>query len=351
MLLIATYFSVFILYVLNFFDDVFLTPLRKYSYFIVLFFAFLLLGFTQNTIDYEGYRAYYDTVKTLTNYNSDILFNVGILIFKFFCFPFEFFYHFVGILNFILLVFIADLYFSKSREKILFIICYLSFTFLLKDLIQMRNALALKWFLLSVYLQFRNKKIAGFLFYLISVLTHNSLIMFLPLFFVYKRFKFSLLTLLLVYFAFFFVYFGNGFVKILKSLMIFGGRLGAYLDLASRDFDALSLFHLLRLCVYLGFFYIFIRNEDNLLLRFAFFCVVYGYLIRVCFIDVSLISSRLAENTYLFETILLSKILSKNCGKILYLIKYAFVFLYCAIYINMIFGNLDFLNVYKNLIL
>ena len=44
MLLIATYFSVFILYVLNFFDDVFLTPLRKYSYFIVLFFAFLLLG-------------------------------------------------------------------------------------------------------------------------------------------------------------------------------------------------------------------------------------------------------------------------------------------------------------------
>lgn len=351
MLLIATYFSVFILYVLNFFDDVFLTPLRKYSYFIVLFFAFLLLGFTQTTIDYEGYRAYYDTVKTLTNYNSDILFNVGILIFKSFCFSFEFFYHFIGILNFILLVFIADLFFTKSREKIIFIICYLSFTFLLKDLIQMRNALALKWFLLSVYLQFRNKKILSFLFYLVSVLTHNSLIMFLPVFFVYKRFKFSLLTLLLVYFAFFFVYFGNGFVKILGALPVFGGRIDSYLAFSSREFDALSTFHFLRFCFYLFFFWIFLKDEKNEKIKFFLFCIIYGYLIRICLIDVSMLSGRLSENVYVFEALLLPYVFHTPCRKVFRIGKYVFVLLYCAIFINMIFGNLDFLNKYQNLIL
>jgi len=350
MLLIATYFSAFILYVLNFFDDVFLSPLRKYSYFILLFLAFLLLGFTQNTIDYEGYRAYYDTVKTLTNYNSDILFNVGILIFKFFCFPFEFFYHFVGILNFILLVFIADLYFSKSREKILFIICYLSFTFLLKDLIQMRNALALKWFLLSIYLHFKNKKIAGFLFYLISVLTHNSLIMFLPVFFVYKRVNFSPLTLILVYFAFFFVYFGNGFIKTINSLPVLGGRIGVYLAFSSREFDALSLFHFARICIYLLFFWFYLKNDTDKKINLIFISVVYGYLIRICLIDVSMLSGRLAENAYVLEAFLLAHILQQESGKSVRILKYSFILLYCAVYIKMIFGNLDFLNKYKNLI-
>ena len=350
MLLIATYFSVFILYVLNFFDDVFLTPLRKYSYFIVLFFAFLLLGFTENSIDYNGYKIYYDTVKTLSNYNTDVLFNFAILIFKYFSFSFEFFYHSVGIINFILLLVILNIFFKTEREKIIFLLCYLSFAFLLKDLIQMRNALALKYFLLSLYFFFRKKGFFVFSLYIMAVLTHNSLLMFVPIFFVHKHVRLSGYLLIFLYAAFFIVYFGNGFIKVLKSIPVFGGRIGSYLAFSSREFDALSLFHFVRICIYLFFFFFFLKNNADKRIRFLLICVTYGYLIRICLIDVSMLSGRLAENTYVLEAFLLAYIFQRPSKKPTRVFKYCFLLLYCAVYIKMIFGNLDFLNKYQSLI-
>lgn len=351
MLLVTTYFSAFILYCITLFYDKELKPLRKASYLFILFLVFLLLCFTKYSTDYDGYIYYFEKVKTLTNYNTDILFNLLILIFKYFSLPFELFYNFIGFLNFILLCIIVNLYFETDKDRCVFLLCYLSFTFLLKDLIQIRNALALKFFFLCIYYFFYGKKFSAFFLFLISVLIHNSMIMFVPVFFLHRRIKISFYTVLFIYIVFFYVYFGNGFNQIISSIPVLGGRLGTYLAFTSREFDSLSKFHFMRICMYLLFFYYFFRNEKDTLQKFFFLCVVYGYFIRICFIDVSLISGRLAENSYPMEAFLFVNILKKLTSRTKLVFVYILMFLYCLIFINMIFKNLDFMKTYENFVL
>ena len=348
MLIVATYFFAFMLYLLSFFDDDFLRLTRKYIFFLVFLFSFLLLAFLETTIDYSGYEKYYDDVATLTNYNFDILFNLSILMFKFFSIPFELFYHCVGLWNFILLVVITYTFFETERERIIFLLCYLSFAFLLKDLVQMRNSLAIKYFLLSLYFYFKDKKVPFFLLYLAAIFTHNSLFMFAPLFLIGKRVRVTFFILIIVYGLFVAFYFLDLLSSVLDMIPSTTGRVDDYLKMVSRELDGLSLFHFTRLCFYLFFFWAYLRKESDTMIQFLLLCIVLGYLIRVCFIDFSLLSGRLAENAFVLESVLLSHIICLPCKKFDRLFKYGFLLLYCAIYLYMIFNNTPFIDTYRN---
>lgn len=351
MLLTFTFLSAFILYCVNIFDDNVLKPIRRIGFLFIMFLLFLLICFTQSTIDYVGYEKYYKAVKTLTNYNNDIAFNYLILFSKFWGWSYSTFYHFVGFLNIVLLSIIVIICFESDKERCVFMICYLSFSFLLKDLIQIRNALALKVFFLCVYNFFNKNRSFALVLFVVAVLIHNSIIMFFPIFFIYKTIKFSWVHLILFYILFIFAYFYKGFLNIYSNLPVFKGRLGSYLDYSSRKYDPLSKFHFFRLCIYLFFFFIFSKNMYEEKDLFLFWCIAYGYLIRICFVDVSLLSGRLAENTYPLESFLLVDFLKYSHSWKKKLIIYCFIIVYCIIFINMLFTNLDLLNEYQNLIM
>lgn len=350
MILIITYLSSFFLLFNSFFNDAFFSKLKKCVYYITLILVYIVSTFAISSVDYEGYRIYYNEVITITNYNYDILYNLFVVTLKYFNCPFEIFYGITELLNCILLSVIINLFFTKDTDKYIFLICYLSFTFLLKDLIQIRNALALKYFFISIYFYSKNHKLKGMIFYLFAIFTHNSLFMFFPIFFIYKRIKITRLFLFITYAIFAIIYFGNGLALFFMNFINLGGRVGRYFAMLSRNFDPLSFFHFIRICIYLFFFYFFLRKDDSLLIKFFLCCVIYGYYIRVCLIDASLLSGRLSENAYPIESFLLVHILNKKSSNNLKCIKFLFCMLYCAIFIHMIFNNLDFINVYKNLI-
>lgn len=328
----------------SFFND---TSFKKLKNAMVLEFSLILiivLSTTSNSIDRIGYEEMY---YSSTSINTDFIFNSFIYVHRYFFNDFDLFYITVGFINSILLCIILFRY--NSLERVVFIVMYASFFIILKDFIQVRNALALKFFIFSIFELFKkNNRKYFLLFYFIAIGIHNSLIIFFPVFILYKKIiinKKKLISYLIFLIIIYFYHLSNNFLFNIPSIPI-TGRISIYLQFQG-NFDTLSLFHFAKILSYSVFFYAIYQMIENKTdeVKFYLFSIYFAYFVRVFFLPFSLLTGRLAENLYLGEILFFVNVytqIKKKKGIIFFMVIYCFLNLYSLI------SNLFFLDIYEN---
>jgi hypothetical protein len=296
-----------------------------------------------DTIDYTGYKDMYITgVESLTNYSGDILFNGLIMLHRKYVNNFHAFYLTVGIINMCLLLFILNS--VNANQRIVFCIVYFSFFFLLKDCIQIRNALAVKIALISIIFFLRKRHASFLITYLMSIFVHNSMLVFLPCFFLYKkRLSKGLMCLLIM--LFFISYFWFKGIYHLFPISPVLGRLEGYVGI---KLDSLSMFHFFKFVFYFFVFSI-CQSEYDQKTMFFFWCVVFAYMIRIFLSDIPFLGGRLAENLYIGEVFLLSCLVNAKWSRKKKILIRVFLLVYLILNINMLFKNLNLIYAYKTL--
>lgn len=321
----------------------YIVELKYVHYLFFLSIISLLVLSIKSTIDMTGYEEMYSVVKTLTNYNSDIGFNFLILIHRNLFNDFESFYFLIGIFN-ICLIFYISTAFKNIQDKIVFLLCYSSFFLILKDMIQIRNALALNIFVIAIFKYFDRKRISFILLFLLSIAMHNSILIFIiPL--IFRNTKITWKKILCLEFCFLFSYLickGLLGEKILPLVINPTSRFFKYLVYGT---DKLSVFHFFKLCLYLVFIKILSKNRTSQE-NFWFVCICFAYILRIVFNDFSFLTSRLAENCFIGECFIFVNIFKNKTCKAIY--KISFLGIYLLLNLNMILKNLDYFNVYQS---
>jgi hypothetical protein len=334
-----------ILFFFAFFDDKGLKKLKLLLSYIFIVFCLLAILLCIDTIDYQGYREMYFSVGSLKSYNSDILFNGLIMIHKMCLNNFHSFYLGIGIINMLLLFALVNS--VEADQRIAFCVLYFSFFFLLKDCIQIRNALALKLVLLSTMYFFSKKYRLFILFYLAAVLTHNSMIVFLPCFFLYRK-SVPLVLIIILLILYSLSYFKiKGIFHILISYMpLFQHRIAGMVPINA---DALSKFHFFKIIFYCLLFSL-CQDKYDAKTRFFYWCVLSGYTIRIFSSDASFLGGRIAENLYVGEPFLICHLINIRWPKGKKVFMRIFMLLYLSINLHMLFKNLDLIHSYKTIL-
>lgn len=261
------------------------------------------------------------------------------------------YYYFFAFINSISLIMLYYNIKKLSKDKMFSILIYISYLYLIKDFIELRNAISISIILFSI--KYLNKKsYKFFIVVFLSYLFHVSMIIWLPVFFFanceFKRKKLFLILL----FSFIFgkyVLQQNVFFYMIDFLK--NNELISYYKYKKIVYHILYIYN--STFSFRTYYYIFLtiiliifkdKFKYNKFYNIYLNVLIYALSIKLLFCNYSTISNRLYENLYVVSIFIIPLFIEKIKQKKFF--KFIFIVYNFGLYLLFVYGTLNYYDTF-----
>lgn len=298
-----------------------LSKIVKFYFFSFLVIVLILFsGLRTESNDYDGYREIFNQVPTLFNLSinwfisKSVNVEYGFIILSSFVKIFS-----NNIVLFMLIVSTLSLFLNSyviwktSPYVFLSLLLYFSHNFILKETIQIRQGLASAIILYAFYKHI-NKRLVNFLIILAGSIQASAFLVFIPIYFSYKKLSNKVYLLTFVFFLVFtFLYSGRHLFEGVLNLFGLPSSISGYLGWEEHDFKIGFFSPILIKQLFIFLILLYNRNKlqeryshFNILLNFYFFSSIW----YIYFNDFAIIAGRVSNLFSIGEVLLIPMVIS-----------------------------------------
>lgn len=314
------YLIVYLLYIFfEIINKIYCNRLKKYIIIFIIIFITLYSGLRNNDIDYQNYLEVFNGIKPMVSFGFGILTNMA----KGLNMSYSQFLFIISVINSYLLY---RFYKYNNDNLDISLLIYLGYYFIMKNMIQYRNLLAILFiynFLIDIFFKKKLKYFMG----IIGIFIHSSsvIILILPLFNILKRIinkniKYLLVGILILSC----ILYKYDLIKIFLNCIIkmqipnISSKLNAYMYV-SKEYSKMEHRIGLRDFKYLVesiSMIILIKKDDILYKKLIILGFFMGIFIKLSFSFTAILSDRISENFLILEPLILGLIYNNDWNKV-----------------------------------